>query len=400
MLEQMAGRTEPATANDLKSLVEASIPKVFWQFDFYDQARLRALERKMLNHFLFREIAMTPVSRWLYMFNSHLDTVLPYYSQLMEALSQKYDPLTDVDYTEETDSDESGSKQSSETSTKDITRKMLETGTDNTTETKTGKDTHGGTTTETSSDEINKKTTYQHTTNDSMTDTHSIDGADIYDLVNGHGTTKTTTDDTTVETTGRDTVNGDVNKSTENVTTQNDTPTTYLEAFLQNAYMTSANKLDGLEITHNTGTTQKTNQDRTRGTVTDTMSGDDTQTGTVRNNTRDQHTVATKDSANDTTNETGTTAGDKITEDNRTLDTTSSVTGESNRDIDRSETGKDTGSVQGNESDSREGHVTRRVKGKMGGKSYAVMLKEYLDNLANVEAMVIDEMEQFFMMLY
>lgn len=396
----MAGRTTPVKDNELKDLVNDSIPKVFWRFDFYDQDRLNSMERKILNHFLFREIAMTPVSRWLYMFNSHLDTVLPYYSDIMEALAKKYDPLIDVDYTEETDSDESGGKQTSETSTKDIVRKMLETGTDNTTESKTGKDTHGGTTTETSSDEINKRTTYQHTTNDTMTDIHSIDGSDIYDLTNGHGTTKTTTDDTTVETTGRDTVNSDVNKSTENVTTQNDTPTTYLEAFLQNAYMTSANKLDGLEITHNTGTTQKTNQDRTRGTVTDTMSGDDTHTGTVRNNTRDQRTVTDKDSANDTTNETGTTAGDKITEDNRTIDTTSSLTGTVNRDIDRNETGKETGSSHGNESDSREGHVIKRVKGKSGGKTYAQLLREYMDNLANVEAMVIDELEQFFFMIY
>lgn len=396
----MAGRTTPAKDNELKALVNDSIPKVFWQFDFYDQDSLNSMERKILNHFLFREIAMTPVSRWLYMFNSHLDTVLPYYSDIMEALAQKYDPLIDVDYTEETDSDESGSKQTSETSTKDIIRKMLETGADNTTESKTGKDTHGGTTTETRSDESSKNTTYQHDTSDTMTDTHDTTSTDTYDLTNGRGTTKTTDDNTTVETTGRDVTNGSTSTSTDNITTQNDTPTTYLEAFLQNAYMTSASKLDGSESSDVNNNVQRTNQDRTRGTVTETMSGADTQTGTVRNNLLDRHTVTDKDHANDTTNETGTASGDKITEDNRTIDTTSSLTGTVNRDIDRNETGKDTGSAQGNESDSREGHVIKRVKGKTGGKTYAQILREYMDNLANVEAMVIDELEQFFFMIY
>lgn len=380
----MAGRTTPVKENEIKGLVNDSIQRVFWQFDFYDQERLNNMERKILNHFLFREIAMTPVSRWLYMFNSHLDTVLPYYSDVMKALSEKYDPLVDVDYTEETESDES--------STKDIVRKMLETGADTTTESKTGKDTHGGTTTETRSDESSKKTTYNHDTRDTMTDLHDTTSTDTYDLTNGRGTTKTTDDNTTVETTGRDVTNGSTSTSTDNITTQNDTPTTYLEAFLQNAYMTSASKLDGSESSNVNNNVQRTNQDRTRGTVTETMSGDDTQTGTVRNTLTDRHTVTDQDHSDDTTNETGTTAGDKIVEDNRTVDTTVSVTGSVNRDIDRNETGKDTGTATG--------HVSKRVKGKTGGKTYAQMLREYMDNLANVEAMVIDELEQFFFMIY
>lgn len=396
----MAGRTTPAKDNELKALVNDSIPKVFWRFDFYDQDRLNSMERKILNHFLFREIAMTPVSRWLYMFNSHLDTVLPYYSDVMKALSEKYDPLVDVDYTEETESDESGSKQTSETSTKDIVRKMLETGADETTENRTGKDTHGGSTTEAEATESSKNTRYEHDTNDLMTDRHDVTSTDTYDLTNGNSVTRGVNKSETVETTGRDTTNSDTNKNRDTITTQNDTPTTYLDAFLQNAYMTSANKVDDGSTEHLNGTVSHTNQDRTTGSDDSTETGEATQTGTVQNTTGDMHTITDKDHMTDNTREGLGSTRDKTVTDNRTVDTVGSMTGSVNRDIDRNETGKDTGSAQGNESDSREGHVIKRVKGKTGGKTYAQMLREYMDNLANVEAMVIDELEQFFFMIY
>lgn len=396
----MAGRTTPVKDNELKALVNDSIPKVFWRFDFYDQDRLNSMERKILNHFLFREIAMTPVSRWLYMFNSHLDTVLPYYSDVMKALSEKYDPLVDVDYTEETESDESGSKQISENSTKDIVRKMLETGADETTENRTGKDTHGGSTTEAETTESDKNTRYEHDTNDLMTDRHDVTSTDTYGLTNGNSVTREVNKSETVETTGRDVTNSSTNKSRDTITTQNDTPTTYLDAFLQNAYMTSANKVDDGSTENLNGTVSHTNQDRTTGSDGSTETGEATQTGTVQNTTGDMHTITDKDHMTDNTLERLDSTRDKTVTDNRTVDTVASMTGNVNRDIDRNETGKDTSLAQGNESDSREGHVIKRVKGKTGGKTYAQILREYMDNLANVEAMVIDELEQFFFMIY
>lgn len=396
----MAGRTTPVKDNELKALVNDSIPKVFWRFDFYDQDRLNSMERKILNHFLFREIAMTPVSRWLYMFNSHLDTVLPYYSDVMKALSEKYDPLVDVDYTEETESDESGSKQTSENSTKDIVRKMLETGADETTENRTGKDTHGGSTTEAETTESDKNTRYEHDTNDLMTDRHDVTSTDTYGLTNGNSVTREVNKSETVETTGRDVTNSSTNKSRDTITTQNDTPTTYLDAFLQNAYMTSANKVDDGSTENLNGTVSHTNQDRTTGSDGSTETGEATQTGTVQNTTGDMHTITDKDHMTDNTLERLDSTRDKTVTDNRTVDTVASMTGNVNRDIDRNETGKDTSLAQGNESDSREGHVIKRVKGKTGGKTYAQILREYMDNLANVEAMVIDELEQFFFMIY
>lgn len=396
----MAGRTTPVKDNGLKALVNDSIPKVFWRFDFYDQDRLNSMERKILNHFLFREIAMTPVSRWLYMFNSHLDTVLPYYSDVMKALSEKYDPLVDVDYTEETESDESGSKQISENSTKDIVRKMLETGADETTENRTGKDTHGGSTTEAETTESDKNTRYEHDTNDLMTDRHDVTSTDTYGLTNGNSVTREVNKSETVETTGRDVTNSSTNKSRDTITTQNDTPTTYLDAFLQNAYMTSANKVDDGSTENLNGTVSHTNQDRTTGSDGSTETGEATQTGTVQNTTGDMHTITDKDHMTDNTLERLDSTRDKTVTDNRTVDTVASMTGSVNRDIDRNETGKDTSLAQGNESDSREGHVIKRVKGKTGGKTYAQILREYMDNLANVEAMVIDELEQFFFMIY
>lgn len=85
-----------------------------WDFDypsFYTGEEKKKFERKVIDHYYFRQIGQETVGRFLHMFRSRIRDIMPYYIQLYE--SEKFmqdieDPFATVDYTETYEEETSG----------------------------------------------------------------------------------------------------------------------------------------------------------------------------------------------------------------------------------------------------------------------------------------------------
>ena len=100
---------------ELRDIVDNGENSVdIWNFEypsFYQGEEKKAFERKVIDHYYFRQIGQETVGRWLHYFRSRIRDIMPYYTQLYE--SEKYmkgieDPFATVDYTETFESETTG----------------------------------------------------------------------------------------------------------------------------------------------------------------------------------------------------------------------------------------------------------------------------------------------------
>lgn len=102
---------------ELREIIDAGVN--IWDFDypcFYTGEDKTTFEKKITDHFYFRQIGQETVGRWLHMFRSRMREIMPYYNQLYE--SEKYmkeieDPFATVDYTETYEEESSGQSNTS-----------------------------------------------------------------------------------------------------------------------------------------------------------------------------------------------------------------------------------------------------------------------------------------------
>lgn len=100
---------------ELREIVDnVDNPVDIWDFDypsFYTGDAKKVFERKVIDHYYFRQIGQETVGRFLHCFRSRIRDIMPYYVQLYE--SEKYmkeidDPFATVDFTETFESEHSG----------------------------------------------------------------------------------------------------------------------------------------------------------------------------------------------------------------------------------------------------------------------------------------------------
>ena len=100
---------------ELRDIVDnMANPVDIWDFEyptFYQGEEKKAFERKVIDHYYFRQIGQETVGRFLHCFRSRIRDIMPYYIQLYE--SEKYmkeieDPFATVDYKETFESQHSG----------------------------------------------------------------------------------------------------------------------------------------------------------------------------------------------------------------------------------------------------------------------------------------------------
>lgn len=89
---------------ELGEIIEAGVN--IWDFDypcFYTGEAKTKFEKKITDHFYFRQIGQETTGRWLHMFRSRMREIMPYYNQLYESekfMNEIEDPFATVDYTE------------------------------------------------------------------------------------------------------------------------------------------------------------------------------------------------------------------------------------------------------------------------------------------------------------
>lgn len=110
---------------ELREIVESGIN--IWDFDypsFYQGDDKLAFERKVIDHYYFRQIGQETVGRFLHYFRSKIREIMPYYIkryESVELLESVDDPLQSYDLTEELTRETSseGSSSASGTVTED-----------------------------------------------------------------------------------------------------------------------------------------------------------------------------------------------------------------------------------------------------------------------------------------
>ena len=338
--ETYAGMTENKGVADVKSILTTSAPKVFdFDFPIFDEQYRLPLETKILRHYYTREISEETVGLWNLRLEDKMNLIMPYYNQLYESELLKFNPLYDVDLIRDHKRENEGETNSTENRTNHVDNSQDSTGTRN--------------------DAI-------HNERNETTDTTT------------KSTTKGTTD-TTVDTTVDGTDNSTV-ESTENVKQNgsgwnlySDTPQGGVGG-IENAtkdvanlaYLTNATHTTNESTTNTTGneTTNRTTKDTTKGSTNAT--NDETVDGTGKStiNGNEDETINVKT----TNNLTGTTNG------------TEDVTGK-------------------NTITSTEDYI-EHVRGKQGTASYSKMLTEFRETFLNIDAMVVDELNDLFFGLW
>lgn len=324
--EQACGLTESAGLSSVNNIIKQSAPVVF-NFDFpvFDENYRLPLETKILRHYYTREICEETVGLWKLRLEDRLNLIMPYYNQLYESATLKFNPLYDVDYY------------------------------------KTG-------------DRKNKGKT---DTNNETTRTANGEKNDSVNMTTKHSGTSD------VAVTGTNT----------NTLTGNDT-----EMRHEDLSGTSEN------TEQVQGTNWKLYSDTPQGGidgVQDFLAGKSTYLTNVTQDNISNHTTANGTTSGTNTIQTTTTLNDKNTESlNTSTLTTQNLQDTENGTNTTTTTDSSTNTQIGTTNIDNTEEYVEHVSGKMGGKSYAMTIKEYRETFLNIDKMIIEELSDLFFGLW
>lgn len=92
---------ERNTASNLQAHINNALPKIFdFDFPIWEESYRATLERKIIMHYLRKEICCETPEMWKIFLNERLNLIMPYYNQLYKTTVLEYDILNDVDWTE------------------------------------------------------------------------------------------------------------------------------------------------------------------------------------------------------------------------------------------------------------------------------------------------------------
>lgn len=307
--ETEAGLTDSVGFDDIDSVIEAAIPRIFsFDFPIFDEDYRSVIETKIIRHYYTREIGVETYGLWKLRLQTKLNEIMPYYNKLYESELLKYNPLYDVDMT-----------------TTNVGRK-------------TGEDTRVNEGEESRSNSGTSK----NSESNSNVERNKTESSGSVNVVNESETTNVGSNESTVD------------KNTEVIDKYSDTPQGALTGLLNNQYLTNA-RID---------------------TTTDTTSTKGDTTGT-------EHSKDTSDNTHsDEISGESTNVGERISE----ITDNSESTGKSN-------------SVSTGRSNNTEDYVMH-VFGKSAGANYAKLIKDFRDNLLNIDMDVINDLADLFMLIW
>lgn len=89
------------TAANLQNDILDAIPKIFnFDFPIYMEGHRIELERKIVMHYLRKEIGVETPAMWQIFLNERLNLIMPYYNELYKSVDQEYNILEDVNWSE------------------------------------------------------------------------------------------------------------------------------------------------------------------------------------------------------------------------------------------------------------------------------------------------------------
>lgn len=429
--EQYYGLDESKGYDDVDTIITNAANRIFENFPIFDEEYRLPLEKKILRHFYTREICAETVGLWKLWLNNRMYEIMPYYNQLYKSAMLEFDPLHDTDYTVDhkgngssnedfaSNSKEEGNVSYTKDSTTDTTDDLTKTY--DTTVATTGNGTKTYNTVDTESGSAER--VYDTTNNDTGNNTRTYNTTDTEEgsitrtdnlsrSLTGNGTSERETETSSTTDTTDNTITSGVKWEYFNDTPQGGVDRIDVEGlsnYLTNAKKTTEDTTTNETIhsknttngTDNTTTTVTENEKNT-GTVTEDRDIDLTKTGTVTDTNTKTSTMT--GSVEDTTAKnyakTG-TVGDQTSGNNKTTGTV-----DDDRDIKTIEHGTNVGetSKTGNNTSTRDIVSTNayieKVVGKRNSLTYSELLTKFRQTFINIDAMIIDELQDLFFNLW
>lgn len=104
---------------ELRELIEQGVDIGLKTYPIWSEKHRQELNQKIINHYKYREIGFETPGRFIDELNIKMHEIMPYYNDLYKTTMFEYNPIHNVDYTEEytTTRDKTGSIANSETAT-------------------------------------------------------------------------------------------------------------------------------------------------------------------------------------------------------------------------------------------------------------------------------------------
>ena len=340
-------------------IITAAAPEIF-NFDYpvYDERYRIPLEVKILRHYYTREIAEETVALWKLRLEDRLNIIMPYYNELYKTTLYEFNPLYDVDYTK------TGHKNGTEVNERATTEHTVS----NIERAKDESRTNQIAETENTASEVERERNEDRSSQTAGTE-------------HGTGTRESEGQDSSAKT---DANQNDATSHDTKIDLFSNTPQGSLEIFgieeppqqtvVGNSWLTTADRQDG------------------------TMSGHSE--GTATSNT----TGSNSESESSTSNVSRAESGNSESNINETEEGT--VNRAKNASGNQETQGSETEDASSNRVKSDVGNITNldeyieTVRGKMNPISYSKLIKEFRENILNIDKMIINELDDLFFGLW
>ena len=359
--EMASGCTESKGYDDIEEIVTLAAPNIFNNYPIFDEEYRPVLNKKILMHYYTREICEETVGIWKLRLASRMNEIMPYFNKLYESELLRYNPLMDVDYTEQHTG--SGTTVGSNSESRDMDSVRANNSTQNEKNVRTD----------------DTKSTEQTDENNSATIANIASTAKNETVANT-GTTEVANEGGSER---------DIHAVTDNTDVQlhwdlySDTPQGTVEDIVgtpseHNRYLTNAREntdrddFDG-DVTTDDDETHNDTTTTTNNTKTQTNSSDITNNSTDRDDKVDRHSEVSRTGTVQYDNTSTRTGADMINEKTK------------------AEYEKRTNTTD---------EYTLRKFGKRGEYTYARMVKEFRDTFLNIDEMIIKKLSDLFFGLW
>lgn len=324
--------------------IDLAIPKIFdFSYPIYEESHRKVLERKILMHYLNKEIGLETPDLWKIYLESRFNEIMPYYNELYRL----QDEMLGIDFLHDTDLKINADHENTE---KGKQENKLDT-----------------------SNETNGK--------NSETDIlSSVAKSSDNSTTDASGTTTDKNSTTTAsenKVVGTETVNGSGGSTTVSENTDSGTSNTVSSSFPQGR-LAGGNYADGSSDTTTSNTTTGNATTETTETKTTTDEKTTTESSTAQGQSDGTHTDKT------------TTASSSNSEQTNVRDNAQNTSSSSN--------GSQTGKEEYENSDS--GTSNEKKYGLSGNRTVASMILEYRDSILNIDKMIIDDLADLFITIY
>ena len=85
----------------LSKRIDLALPKIFnFDYPIWDESYRRKLERKIIMHYINKEIGVETVGLWKFYLEERLNLIMPFYNEMYKTTTKEYDWLTDTSIVE------------------------------------------------------------------------------------------------------------------------------------------------------------------------------------------------------------------------------------------------------------------------------------------------------------